>query len=146
MTGYADPELLVVGWLKTRLDAGVKVWANPTLPYGWQFDAPLVHVQRGQDIAEPALSLDIALLDIETYSAEPDNARALADQIRGLMRLELPLTTFANGVFCKAVTTVSAPTWAPFRDPAASNRSGTSPTVARRSAAYRVILHGFVTG
>lgn len=145
MTGFADPEILVAAWLKTRLGDTVKVWANPTLPYGWQFDAPLVHIQRGQDFAEPALSLDLALLDIETYAAEPDNARALADRIRGLMRLELPLTTFDNGIFCKAVETVSAPCWAPFRDPAASNRSGTSPAVARRSAAYRVILHGLIS-
>lgn len=144
MTQYADPELLVAGWLKTKLDPKTKVWADPTLPYGWQFAAPLVHIQRGQDFGDEKLSLDAAILDIEVYATVVDHARAVADQVRGLMRLHLPLYTWDNGIFCTGVQAVTAPMWLPFQDPAASTRSGTSPTVARRSAAYRVILHGFV--
>lgn len=144
MPEYADPELLVAGWLQGRLNDETKVWADPTLPYGWQFNAPLVHVQRGQDFGDTQLALDAAILDIGVYATNVDHARAMGDAVRTAMRFELPLHTFGNGILCTTVQAVSAPMWLPFQDPTASTRSGTSPTVARRSAAYRVVFAGLL--
>lgn len=127
MAGYADPEILIAGWLKTELD--VKVWADPNPPsYGWT-TAPWVWVQRGQTPNSLALTLDDVLLDCDTYAADADKARALSGRVRDAMMLTLPLTTFTNGLFVKWVSTESAPAWAP--DPK-----------FRRAAAYRVVLHG----
>jgi hypothetical protein len=142
VTGYADPEVLIQTWLHEQTAA--KTWADPRLPGNWSFTAPLVHVQRGQDFGDERLSLDIALIDIDVYGKDPDHTRALAEQVRGLMRLALPLHTFDSGVFVKAVFTVMAPTWLPYRDPGGSTRQAIDPNIARRGSTYRVVLHGMV--
>ena len=130
MAGYSDPELLLTRWLKDKLD--LKTWCDPELPENWNFTAPIGHIQRGQDIADSPLSLDFALLDISWYAAKADHARQAADRCRNAMRLELPLTTFSNGVFVRSVQTIMAPSWI------------LNPRHCRRAAAYRVELHGFV--
>lgn len=143
MSAYGDPELLIATWIGQQLD-DVKVWANPNLPEKWEFNAPLVHVLRGQDSGDASLTLDSVLLDFDIYSKVADHARALGEHIRTLIRLTLPLHTFANGLLVKSTGTVLAPCWLPFRDPGASNRSATSADIARRGATYRVLLHGMV--
>lgn len=129
---YPDPELLVATWLDAHLDQTTKVWADPRLPDNWPFTAPLVHVQRAPGAGDAQLTLDTALLDIDVYAKRADHARDVAEQVRGLIRLTLPYTTFSNGVFVTGTITVSAPSWAP------------DPTVARRTAAYQVTLHGVI--
>lgn len=130
MTGYADPELLLATWIHDLLS--IKVWADPALPDTWRFEAPVAHVQRGQGLGSPALSLDDVTLDIDTYAANANHARATANLIWSAMTLDLPRTSFDNGIFCKMSVAISPPFWAP------------DPKVFRRAAAYRVILHGLV--
>lgn len=131
MPGYPDPELLIAAWIKDTLK--VKVWADPNPPSNAWTTAAWVWVQRGQSPNGLALTLDDVLLDCDTYAADADHARTLAGRVRDAMMLTLPLTTFANGAFVKQVTTESAPAWAP--DPK-----------FRRAAAYRLVLHGLITG
>lgn len=128
MAGYADPEVLIAGWLHTAL--GVKAWADPSLPDD-RFIAPLAHVQRAPGQDDAPLTIDVAVLDIDVYAAVADHARDTASAIKTAMLLQLPLTTFSNGVFVKGVNGGN-PIWAP------------DPSVYRRTAAYTVTLHGLV--
>ncbi len=130
MGGYADPELLISAWLRDRL--GCKVWADPRLPADWDFTAPIGHVQRGQDTGDSALTLDSAILDVDFLAKIADNARQMANQARTELRLHLPNHTWPNGITVSGVETVAAPFWAP------------DPNVYRRSATYRVVLHGML--
>lgn len=130
MGGYADPELLVSAWLHERLSH--KMWADPRLPADWPFTAPLGHVQRGQDTGDSVLTLDAAILDVDFYAKVADHARQAAEQARNALRLHLPGHTWPTGVTVSAVDTVTAPFWAP------------DPNVYRRSATYRVVLHGML--
>ncbi len=131
MPAYGDPEMLVGAWLEAR---GFQVRADPDIRADYWADAPLVHLQRGQSLSQLALSLDDVLLDIDVYSALADHAREVAHQVWSAMVLDLPKTTFSNGIFVTATSVISAPSWAP------------DPSAKRRTAAYRVILHGFATG
>ncbi len=79
---------------------------------------------------EDPLLLEEQLTDEERLVR--DTARDYAHQAWNLLRLTLPLHTFDNGVFCTGVQTVTAPFWGP------------ATGVYRRSASYRVILHGVV--
>ena len=128
MPGYADPELLICGWLQPRL--GCKLWADPRLPADWSFTAPLGHVQRGQGDADRVVGLDAVLLDVDFYDRSADRARSVADWCRTQMRMHLPGCQFDSGILVTAVETVTAPFWAP------------DPEVFRRSATYRAYLAG----
>ena len=130
MTGYGDPELLVSEWVHNQLD--IKTWADPGLPDNWTFTAPIAHFQRGSGLGQVPLSLDDVLLDVDVYAKHADHARQTAGDILAALTLELPLVTFANGVFVKGVWALSPPIWAP------------DPQVKRRTAAYRIMLHGFI--
>jgi hypothetical protein len=127
---YADPELLISTWLGAQ--TGKKTWADPVLPSTWTFAAPIGHVQRGAGEGDTVLTLDSVLLDIDWIAKVADHARECAEQTRALMRLTLPLTTFEGGPFVTGVQTVMAPCWTP------------ATGVYRRSATYRVWLHGIV--
>lgn len=128
---YADPELLLAKWLHEQTDH--RVHADPNLPSNWNWTAPLYHVQRGQGEGDTYLSLDSVLLDIDTYAKNADHARAAAQQAWGLIRFTLPHYTWPSGVTVSGTSTIAAPFWAP------------ATGVYRRSATYRVILHGVVT-
>ena len=125
--GYADVETFLAEWLKTTLT--IKTWADPKLNEEWRYEAPLTHVQRAPGEGDNALTLDSALLDLDTYAARADHARMVAEQIRYAIRVVLPLHTAPSGLFIKATQTVMAPVWLP------------DPRVYRRSATYRLILH-----
>lgn len=130
---YADPELLIHDWLANELGNKIRVYADPGLPPNWAFTAPLVHLQRGAS-GGLALSLDDVTLDVDVYSKVADHARAVAQQVWAAMTLpgRLPLTTFQpSGILVKASVVTMPPRWTP------------DPSVRRRSASYRVILHGF---
>jgi hypothetical protein len=130
MTGYADGELLVAEWLQNQV--GAQVTADPDFLQFAPFQEPVGHVQRAPGEGDTVLTLDSMLLDVDWYAELADHARDCAHQTWNLLRLSLPLHTFDNGVFCTGVSTVTAPFWAP------------ATGVYRRSAAYRVILHGLI--
>lgn len=130
MTGYADPELLVGQWLRDTLN--IKVWDDPNPPSNRPFTAPIAHLLRGRSANVVPRSIDDVLLDCDVYAAIADHARNAAMRIWAAMTLQLPLHTFANGVFVKSATATPPPFWIP------------DPRAYRRSATYRVILHGFV--
>lgn len=129
---YPDPETLIADWLHDQLDC--KMWADPILPQPWEFTAPLGHVQGGSGGAEIALTLDAALLDVDFYAAKAEHARDYANRARSELLLTLPGHTWPSGVTVSAVTTVTAPFWAP------------DPKVFKRSATYRVVFHGLIAG
>lgn len=130
MSDYGDPELLIAGWIVSEL--GIACRADPNLrPDSWAM-APVAHVQRGQGAGRLALTLDDCTLDVDVYSSVAAHARETAQRIWVAMTLELPLTTFENGIFVTHVSATTAPCWAP------------DPSAFRRTAAYRVILHGLI--
>lgn len=126
---YGDPELLIGAWIKATLDIPCR--SDPTLRADWWADAPIAHVQRGQGFGATALTLDDVTLDIDVYGARADHVREAAHRIWMAVLLQLPKTTFSNGIFVTGTSVISAPIWSP------------DPSAFRRSAAYRVILHGF---
>jgi len=128
--GYTDPEVLIGRWLHELL--GLKVRADPGLPDQWKYTAPLVHVQRGQSLASLALTLDDVTLDVDTYAENADHARQVARDVGTAIEFHLPKTTFLDGTFVTYAAAISRPMWAP------------DPALFRRTAAYRVILHGVV--
>lgn len=126
--GYSDPEVLIARWLHDLL--GVKTWSDPRLPSNARFTEPVAHVQRGQSLATLAKTLDDVTLDVDVYAHVADHARDTAARICTAMEFVLPKYTFPNGLFVTGVTATLRPIWAP------------DPAVYRRTATYRVILHG----
>ena len=129
MNGYADPELIVAAWLNNA--TGIKIWTDPRLPGNMRHTAALAHLQRAAGNDDLPLSLDEPLFDVDVYAANADHARTAAHQIWQAMVWQLPHTTFGNGVFVKRVQ-ANPPRWAP------------DPQLYRRTASYRVLLHGVV--
>lgn len=130
MTGYADPELLVGDWIRDTL--GIVVREDPNLRHDSWSLAPVAHIQRSPGGFGAPLTIDDVLLDVDVYAATADHARATAGRIWAAVTLDLPLHTFSNGAFVKAATVQTAPFWGPITKG------------FRRSATYRVILHGLV--
>ncbi len=126
---YADPEIVIGEWLRTTLN--IKVWADPKPPPNAWTTAPWLWVQRAPSGFDMPLTLDDVLLDCDAYAAEADHARKLGQQVWAAMTLTLPAHTFESGLFVKRVKAEPPPHWAP--DPQ-----------YRRSAAYRVVLHGLI--
>lgn len=124
---YTDAETFLAAWLINALS--IKTWADPNLKPDWTYEAPLHHIQRAPSEGDSALTLDSALIDVDTYSAVAANARTEAELVRHAIRVTLPHYTTANGVFVQATQTVMAPVWLP------------DPKVFRRSATYRLFLH-----
>jgi hypothetical protein len=124
---YTDAETFLAAWLITELS--IKAWADPNLKPDWKYEAPVHHIQRAPGEGDAALTLDSALINIDTYSAKAANAREEAELVRHAIRVTLPHHTTANGVFVQATQTVMAPIWTP------------DPKVYRRSATYQLFLH-----
>lgn len=129
MTAYADPELLIAEWLSAVTE--LKIWTEPRWQGNERFLSAVALLQRAPGRDDLALTLDEATLDVDVYAANPEHARTAANDIWSAMTFQLPRTTFANGVFVKAVR-ASPPHWAP------------DPKVYRRTATYRVMLHGVI--
>ncbi len=130
MAGYPDGEALVSRWLHEQ--TGAQVYDDPDISQYMPFREPVAHVQRAAGEGDTRLTLDSMILDVDWFAEVADRAREYARQAWSLLRFELPLTTFDNGIFVTGVQTISAPSWAP------------ATGVYRRSAAYRVILHGLI--
>ncbi len=129
MSSYADPELLLGAWLEAR---GHNVFVDPNLPANAWAQAPITHIQRSPGFGGMPLTLDDPLFDFDTYAGRADHASTEAGKLWTAMTLALPGATLAGGIFVKKVE-ATPPCWAP--------ASG----VHRRTAAYRVILHGLIT-
>ena len=130
MVAYADPETRLAEWLHSQLNC--KMWADPRLPHNYDFTAPIGHLQRSPGEGDIALTLDSGIYDLDFYGKDADKVRAYAEQARYEIRFVLPGHTWADGITVNGTATVSAPFWGP------------DPAVFRRSASYRVILHGMV--
>lgn len=130
MPEFADPETLIAAWLHTT--TAIKIWADPRLPANERFTAPIAHLQRGAGNGDSPLSIDDVLLDCNVYAATADHARIAQNAIWQAIVFQLPLHTFPNGVFVKSTSAPTRPFWAP------------DPTLYRRTATYRIILHGLV--
>ncbi len=130
MVAYADPELLISEWLHQQ--TGLKIYTDRDWQGNERFVAAFAHLQRSPGSAELPVTLDEVLFDCDVYAASADHARNAANLIWTAMAFTLPRTTFGNGVFVKSVTVPTKPCWAP------------DPKVNRRTAAYRVILHGVI--
>ncbi|MFY1686496.1 hypothetical protein [Plantactinospora sp. WMMB782] len=124
---YADVETFLAAWLGAALD--IKTWADPDRDPGWRYEAPLAHILRAPGEGDGALTLDSALVDIDVYAVNADNARTTAERIRKAIRVTLPGHTTSNGVSVQGTQTTMAPIWTP------------DPKVKRRSATYRIFLH-----
>jgi len=129
VTGYADPELLITEWMRDTI--GGKFWTSYHLPPNERYVAPLTHVLRDISPNDLPLTLDDVLLDANTYAADEDRCKAVSLDIWNAMVFKLPGTVFGNGVLVKHCR-ATPPIWAP------------DPSVYRRTAAYRVILHGVI--
>jgi hypothetical protein len=130
VTAYADAETRLATWLHGRL--GCKVWADPELPHNYDFNAPIGWLQRSAGEGDSALTLDSGIYDLGFYGKTADHVRTYAEKARYEIRYVLPGYTWDDGVTVSGTFTVSAPFWAP------------DPSVFRRSAAYRVVLHGLI--
>lgn len=124
---YADAETFLAAWLIETLS--IRTWADPNLKPDWKYEAPVHHIQRAPSEGDATLTLDGAVLDIDTYAAVAANAREEAEVVRHAIRVTLPHHTTDDGVFVQATQTVMAPVWLP------------DPKVFRRSATYRLFLH-----
>lgn len=130
MASYADPEKLLSRWLEERLDR--KVWCDLRLPHDWWATAPVALLTRAPGEGDTQLTLDAGTYDLDWYGKNADHVREWAETARGVLRLELPGFTWPSGVTVNQVQTVSAPCWAPEFEKG----------VFRRTAAYRIVLHG----
>lgn len=129
MAEYPDPETTIGEWLRDTLQ--IKVWLDPDPPSNAWTTAAWLWVQRAPSGFDMPLTMDEALLDCNAYAKEAGHARTLGQKVWAAMTLQLPRHTFDNGLFVKRVKAEPAPFWAP--DPQ-----------YRRSASYRVTLHGLI--
>lgn len=130
MIGDAEPEVLIGKRLHTL--TGYKIWTDPELPGNERFTAPMGHLQRSSDSSGAQITLDAGLYDLDFYAQDADKARDAARKALNALVYQLPRYTWPNGLLCKSVGVPTLPFWAP------------ATGVRRRSATYRIILHGFV--
>lgn len=130
MIGDAEPEVLIGKRLHTL--TGYKIWTDPELPGNERFTAPMGHLQRASDSSGSQITLDAGLYDLDFYAQDADKAREAARKAHMALTLALPSTMLSGLIFVKSVQVQTAPFWAP------------STGVKRRSASYRIYLHGFV--
>ena len=92
MAGYASVNLALIAYLKGA--TGTRCVTD--LPANLADVLPVIQVERfggGDD----TLTLDNANVDVDVYAADRATAEALADQVRLLMRADLPGTVVADG-------------------------------------------------
>jgi GGDEF domain-containing protein len=129
-TGYPDIESRLIAWLKTTLDMTHVYEGGPEdVPHNLTAIVPIVMVDRfgGSDAT---VSLDDANVDVEVYASTRTAAKALAERIRGEIRLNLTGKTLAGAVIAR-VATIGAPAVLPFD----------SGPVRRVGASYRIRVH-----
>jgi hypothetical protein len=122
---WPDVEVELVAWLGAR--RGVRVVTE--LPARLEEKLPVVQLQRvgGTD---DGIRLDRALVDVDVYAATRRDASLLARQVRDDLVMHLRGTATAAAVFGR-VSTVSAPAWRPYENPA----------LRRAGATYELFFH-----
>ncbi|MFI9204037.1 hypothetical protein [Streptomyces sp. NPDC053048] len=124
---WPDAEAALVAWLTPHL--GVRVCTET--PADLDHAVPLLRLQRiggGDD----GFRLDLAVVDIDAFAATRAEAAGLAARTRGALLGKLPgaIAPTAAAAFT-AASTVSAPAWRPWENPA----------VTRIGATYAIRLH-----
>ncbi|MFI1799440.1 hypothetical protein ACH427_19115 [Streptomyces sp. NPDC020379] len=122
---WPDAEAALVAWLTPRL--GVRVCTDA--PADLDASLPLVRLRRigGTD---DGFRLDLAVVDIDVFAGTRASAAGLASFIREAVLSALPGSADPGVVFT-ATSTVAAPAWRPWENPA----------VTRIGATYAVHLH-----
>lgn len=113
--GSVDVELLVMAWLRDRLDPDVVV--RDELDNQLADELPTVQVQRVQAGGDDGFRLDRAFVDVDVYHSTRGEAVALAAEVRGLLLTALP-GSVASGAVVGAVRTLSPPAARPYENPA----------------------------
>lgn len=126
-----EAESAVVLWLTARFptsDWGTRTPSNLTesLPFGF-----VERIGGGDDV----ITIDRAVIDVETFAATRTDARTFAEAVRDAMRFELPGQTVTDHVGTTGavglVRTSSAPIYVPYGNSDAW----------RFSATYAVTIH-----
>lgn len=127
MAGYASVNLALIAYLGGATGARCVT----DLPANLADVLPVIQVERfggGDD----TLTLDNANVDVDVYAADRAKAEALAEQVRFLMRADLPGKTVADGAaVVSRVRTITGPNRLPY------DNTG----LVRVGAAYQVTLH-----
>lgn len=122
---WPDVEVEIVAWMHD--DLSVRVLTE--LPENLADVLPVVQVQRvGGD--DDGLRLDRALVDVDVYGPTRAAASALARQAREGLVVRLRGVKTTAAVFGR-VSTVSAPAWRPYENPA----------LRRSGATYEIFFH-----
>lgn len=123
---WPDIEIELVAWLTARL-GGVRHCTD--LPANLEEILPVNQVQRvGGD--DDSFRLDRPLFTVDTYASTRAAASLLARQTRNELVLNLRGVTTTAAVFGR-VSTVSAPAWRPYENPA----------LKRMGATYELFFH-----
>ena len=122
---YVDVETLVTEWLRTKLDQAVTV--RTELPEVVNNILPLVCVERFGG-ADNVPTIDRPMVDVDAFALGNAAAKQLAEQVRELLRNQLPGYTTAAGTVL-GVITILGPTRREWDD------TGTR----RRGATYEII-------
>jgi hypothetical protein len=128
--GYADAELLLVGWLGPTLAPSYPTIRCVTdVPANLADVLPLVQVTRfgGSDDVP---TLDRAHVDVDCFAATRQGAHDLAEAVRALLRFYLPGRVLSGAVIAKVIT-ISGPAWRPWDNT----------DLARFGAAYALTIH-----
>jgi hypothetical protein len=122
---WPDVEIELVAWLTAALD----VRHCTDLPADLTDELPLNQIQRvGGD--DDSFRLDRALVSLDSYGATREAASTLARQTRHQLVTVLPGVKTTAAVFGR-VSTVSAPAWRPYENPA----------LRRMGATYEIYFH-----
>ncbi|MGW0312012.1 phage tail termination protein [Streptomyces flavidovirens] len=119
--GSVDVELLLLGWLQSRLGAGVVVRDELDNNLANELPTVQVNVVGGDD---DGFRMDRALVDIDVYAATRADAIALAAVIHGAVLTELRGSTTAAAVVGRTGT-ISRPAARPYENTALRRVGGT---------------------
>ncbi|MFE9398669.1 hypothetical protein [Streptomyces flavidovirens] len=119
--GSVDVELLLLGWLQSRLGAAVVVRAELDNNLANELPTVQVNVVGGDD---DGFRLDRALVDIDVYAATRADAIALAAVIHGAVLTELRGSTTTTAVVGRTGT-ISRPAARPYENTALRRVGGT---------------------
>jgi len=125
--GSVDVEVLLIGWLQSRLGVGVVV--RDELDNNLADELPTVQVQRAGG-GDDGFRLDRPVVDVNVYAASRGDASALSHQIRSLLLTELRGAKTDTAVV-GYITTISAP----------SNRPYENTALRRNGATYQMHVH-----
>lgn len=134
MDGYPDLDTLLADWLKAPLGiTQIHVGGPEDIPGSLPTIVPLLMVDTfgGSDTV---ITLDRANVDIDVYASGLEPARAIAEQVRRLIRTQLVGQILGGAAVITRTETISRPTRLPWNASA----------VRRVGAAYRITQHAAI--